>query len=550
MAASEGEPDRGGNPKQMIGRYEILAQIAQGGMGSVYLARLEGVGGFQRLFAIKLLHPHLAAEERFISMLLDEARLAARIHHPNAVGILDVGECPYGHYLVMEYVDGFTLGDVLTHDEVQGTRRLRLGLRILADAMNGLDAAHRLQDDEGNPLQIVHRDVSPQNILVGVDGVGRITDFGVAHAAERITSSRPGTIKGKPCYMAPEQARGLELDARADIFALGIVLWEVLTDERLFYSPGGDTAALLKLLGEEIVPPSAKNAAVPEALDAVCMRALQRDPKQRYRGAREMVGEMVAAAQAAGLIAPSHEVGEALGTLFADKLESRRATLTTPTGAVSAIAATAIGSDVFDVPQMDSSAAPGATYARAHSTPPPEEPTRAARSLAPRDRSGERATSPEPTPPQAKPVHQSELELSPTPMMKTRDQLLLAATILMLVLAGGFVWLAYQGEPDTPEVTPAAPAAQPAAPQPAPVAPVALPEGKALPVEAVPPDAVEAPSQPEAQPTEQVEDPAGAAAEPKRKDHKRKARERRAPKDTARDKKDKKVFEKNPYLQQ
>lgn len=216
--------------RRMLDQYEIVAEIASGGMGTVYLARLARTGGFQRMVALKLLHRHLAEEPGFVAMLLDEARLAARLHHPNAVGIYDVRESALGYYLVMDFVDGFSMDEVLdaARDDEE---RWRLGLRILLDGATGLDAAHRLQDDEGKPLSIVHRDVSPQNILVGRDGVGRITDFGVARAAERITSSRPGTIKGKPCYMAPEQAQATDLDARADVFALGIVLWEVLTGQ-------------------------------------------------------------------------------------------------------------------------------------------------------------------------------------------------------------------------------------------------------------------------------------------------------------------------------
>ena len=173
-------------------------------MATVFLARLEGVAGFQRLYAIKRLHPHLAHEAEFVDMFLDEARLAARIHHPNVVPILEVGTSADGYYLVMEYIEGDTAARLLARSGHAGGRLpVPTALRIGLDSLAGLHAAHELGDDDGNPLHIVHRDVSPQNILVGVDGTSRITDFGVAHAATRLSSTRTGQLKGKLAYMAP-----------------------------------------------------------------------------------------------------------------------------------------------------------------------------------------------------------------------------------------------------------------------------------------------------------------------------------------------------------
>lgn len=340
--------------RRKLGRYEIVAEIARGGMGTVYLARLEGVAGFQRLFAIKLLHQHLADEERFVSMLLDEARLAARLHHPNAVGIVDVSDSNLGYYLVMEYVDGFTLDRLVRKLEDQPDRRARLGLRVLLDAANGLDAAHKLKDDEGNPLGIVHRDVSPQNILVGTDGVGRITDFGVARAAARITASRPGLIKGKPCYMAPEQARGDdELDARADVFALGIILWEVLTGEMLFRSSSGGTAvALMRVATMEIKPPSAIDERVPKELDEVCMRALDRELDGRYQSARELAQAIETVGRATGWLADTHVVADAIADLFQSEIQIRKKAITTHTAALGRSSEPMLASDIYDVPRL------------------------------------------------------------------------------------------------------------------------------------------------------------------------------------------------------
>ena len=340
--------------RRKLGRYEIVAEIARGGMGTVYLARLEGVAGFQRLFAIKLLHQHLADEERFVSMLLDEARLAARLHHPNAVGIVDVSDSNLGYYLVMEYVDGFTLDRLVRKLEEEPERRARLGLRVLLDAANGLDAAHKLKDDEGNPLGIVHRDVSPQNILVGTDGAGRITDFGVARAAARITASRPGMIKGKPCYMAPEQARGDdELDARADVFALGIILWEVLTGKMLFQSSaGGAAVALMQVATMEIKKPSDVWDQVPEALSDVCMRALTRDLDARFQSARELAQAVEDAARESGWLARTHEVADAIAELFSKEIDIRKQAITTHSAALGRSSQPMLASDIYDVPRL------------------------------------------------------------------------------------------------------------------------------------------------------------------------------------------------------
>ena len=236
MSAPGGEIEATAVPeREMLDRYELITLLARGGMGSVYLARLPGAGGFQRLYAIKVMHPHLAEETEFVGMLLDEARIAARIHHPNAVPIVDVCHSTRGFYLVMDYIDGVTLARLLSATTTLPWReRTRAAIRVIIDALSGLHAAHELTDDDGRPLGIVHRDVSPQNIMAGADGVGRITDFGIALAASRIVASRPGLIKGKPSYMSPEQVSAAIADRRADVFAMGIVLWEALTNKRLF----------------------------------------------------------------------------------------------------------------------------------------------------------------------------------------------------------------------------------------------------------------------------------------------------------------------------
>lgn len=313
---------------ERLDRFELIAELASGGMATVYLARLSGVAGFQRLVAIKQLHPHLAKEAEFVEMFLDEARLAARIHHPNVVPIQEVGESKSGYYLVMDYVEGDTLGRVLTR-AVQAELPIPWGVtvRILLDTLAGLHAAHELTDDLGEPLSIVHRDVSPQNILVGADGITRITDFGVARAAARLAITRSGQLKGKLAYMAPEQARGDDIDRRADLFSCGIVLWEALALSRLFRGEGGEASTLNRVLNEPIPLPSELRADVPRELEAVCMRALERDIDKRYPTADAFADELERVARGLACVGAGRDVATYLEQLFGAELSQQREAL-------------------------------------------------------------------------------------------------------------------------------------------------------------------------------------------------------------------------------
>jgi len=269
-----------------IGRYEVLGEIASGGMATVYLSRSIGAKGFSRLVAIKRLHPHLEAEDDFVQMFLDEARLAARIRHPNVVATLDV-EDSEGLYIVMEYIEGVTLLMLWRQAAKLGERMpVPVAARIILDTLGGLHAAHELLDDNGDFLSLIHRDVSPQNILLGVDGVSRITDFGIAKASSRLTMTRDGQLKGKISYMAPEQTKRVEIDRRVDLFAMGIVAWEVLAGKRLF-SGESDVEVLNQLLFEPIPRLKDHAPSVPSGLEQVVMRALDRDPQQRWSTAHE-----------------------------------------------------------------------------------------------------------------------------------------------------------------------------------------------------------------------------------------------------------------------
>jgi serine/threonine-protein kinase len=293
-------------------------------MATVYLARLSGVGGFQRLVAIKRLHPHLAREPEFIEMFLEEARLAARIHHPNVVPILEIGQA-HGYYIVMEYVEGDTLGRLLARSAQTGARLpTKVGLRVFIDMLAGLHAAHELQDDNGNALGIVHRDVSPQNVLVGVDGSSRLSDFGVARATSKLSTTRTGQLKGKLAYMAPEQARGLkDIDRRADIFAAGIVLWEVLTCRRLFKGDG-EADTLNRVVNEPIPPVRSVAPAVPAALEAVVARALERDRSKRYETAAEFADALERASRILGALGAHKEVAAHLEAVLGTEISQQR----------------------------------------------------------------------------------------------------------------------------------------------------------------------------------------------------------------------------------
>ncbi len=302
-----------------------MAELATGGMATVYLARLSGVGGFQRFTAIKRLHPHLAREPEFIEMFLEEARLAARIHHPNVVPILEIGTSEEGYYIVMEYVEGDTLGRLLARSAQTGLRLpTKVGLRVIIDMLAGLDAAHELKDDDDNPLGIVHRDISPQNVLVGVDGSARLSDFGVARATSKLSTTRTGQLKGKLAYMAPEQARGAkDIDRRADIFAAGVVLWEVLACRRLFKGDG-EADTLNKVLNEPIPPVRSASPIVPAALEAVVGRALERDRTKRYATAAEFADALERASRVVGALGTHKDVAAHLEVVLGTEISQQR----------------------------------------------------------------------------------------------------------------------------------------------------------------------------------------------------------------------------------
>lgn len=278
-------------PKQegrVVGRYVLFDELAAGGMATVHLGRLVGAEGFARTVAVKRLHPHYAKDPDFRAMILDEARIVSRIQHTHVIPTLDVVAEGEDILLVMEYVHGEPASRLMRAARVAGRRLpVHAVITIVAQALYGLHAAHEARDDRGNPLNVVHRDVSPQNILIGVDGVTRVLDFGVAKAAGRIQSTRDGSLKGKLPYMPPEQIRGQPVDRRTDIYAAAVVLWEMLVGRMLFRAEN-DAAILHLILESHVPPPSSEVPFVGEALDHVVMRGLAKDPARRYATALEM----------------------------------------------------------------------------------------------------------------------------------------------------------------------------------------------------------------------------------------------------------------------
>jgi serine/threonine protein kinase len=304
---------------QIVGRYVLYGAIAAGGMATVHYGRLVGPAGFARPVAIKRLHAQFARDPEFVEMFLDEARLAARIAHPNVVQTLDLVQAVDEIFLVMDYVRGPALSSLV---RILRTRKERMpptiAVGIVVGVLEGLHAAHEATDDMGERLDLVHRDVSPQNILVGTDGVARLLDFGVAKAAGRAQSTRDGHVKGKIAYMAPEQILGQALTRRTDIFAASVLLWELLTGRRLFYGDS-DAESFRRVLHEDVPPPSAFVPELAPALCAVTMRGLERNASKRYATAHDM-GVALAACLAPS---PPAQIGEWIERTASDELGER-----------------------------------------------------------------------------------------------------------------------------------------------------------------------------------------------------------------------------------
>ncbi len=278
-----------GNRTSKLGRYELITRIGEGGMAEVQLALQHGPAGFEKLVVVKLVHENLAAQKDFVDMLLDEARVAALLKHPNVVDIYDLGQVDGRFFIAMEYLEGEPLLAVLRAGREGKRLDILSTARLVADTAEGLDAAHELRTMGGDPLELVHHDVSLGNIVVLYNGQVKLVDFGVAKATQSVSQAR--RVQGKFSYMAPEKLRGDAGDRRSDIWSLGCVLWEALTLKRLFKG-GNDSDTMRQVLESEIPLPSKINGDVLAAFDPIVMRALQRDPAQRYPTAKEMAADL------------------------------------------------------------------------------------------------------------------------------------------------------------------------------------------------------------------------------------------------------------------
>lgn len=298
-----------------FGRFRLLMEMAKGGMATLYLARLSGPEQFEKLLVIKKIHDHLAEEDEFVSMFLDEARITALIHHPNVVTIFDMGQVDGSYFIAMDYVHGENMTAVLRASVRQKKRfGWPYAARIVADAAAGLHAAHELRGPDGRPLGVVHRDVSPQNIIVSYDGNTQVVDFGIAYAAERITHTTAGTLKGKVAYMSPEQTVRTELDRRSDIFSLGIVLYESVCLKRLF-KEDSEAAALMRVREADVPKPRSIRPSIPPELEAIILKALARKPDDRFSTAQAMAERLNRL-----LVKHGHVVGQPQIAKFMDGL--------------------------------------------------------------------------------------------------------------------------------------------------------------------------------------------------------------------------------------
>lgn len=307
------------NPVELIGRqvgrYGVVRHLASGGMAELYIARQESVGGFEKPVVLKILQPRYAQNPRVVTMFLDEARLAAKLNHPSIVHVYDVAEDEGLKYIAMEYIHGETIADIVTRGlQVDKYLPLEHAIHVVRQAAAGLAYAHERRDAEGHVSRIVHRDVSPTNILVSYEGQTKIVDFGIARAQDELREEA-GVLPGKASYMSPEQVRGTGVDHRADIFALGIILYELTLCQRLFRGPAD--AVMKRIVNERIRPPTAIKRDYPPALELIVMRALEKRPQDRYQSADQMRADLEEFLDDSGLRTGTRRVALYMNELFA-----------------------------------------------------------------------------------------------------------------------------------------------------------------------------------------------------------------------------------------
>jgi serine/threonine-protein kinase len=308
-----------------IGRYRVVGRLATGGMAEISIGALDGAEGFSKPVVIKRVLPRWARRKDFRTMFVDEARIVSGIRHPNVVSVLELGDDGDALYLVMEYLEGEPLHAVVRRFAESGVRMSpAVAAHVVAEACAGLHAAHEHADADGVPRGVVHRDVSPHNLFVSYDGTVRVIDFGIAKAENRETKTETGTIKGKFGYMAPEQVGGESVDRRTDLFALGVILWELLTGKRLFQR-SNHLETVKATCFEPIARPQELDPSIPSPLERIVMRALERDRDERYQSAAEMRRELVSAIRSiAADVVPGDDLAQLMRATFQDRIEDKR----------------------------------------------------------------------------------------------------------------------------------------------------------------------------------------------------------------------------------
>ena len=310
---------------EAFGKYTLIAKIGHGGMAEVFLAANRGPAGFTKLTVLKRLHPHLEEEDGLVGMFLDEARLAARLNHPHVVQTYEISHADGMHYLAMEYLEGQSLARVLRHArKVEEPLPLSVGVKLFIDVLDGLQYAHSLRDFDGTPLNVVHRDISPGNLFITYEGQVKILDFGIAKAGTQLNETRAGQVKGKFAYIAPEQAAPGAHDHRADLWSLGVVMWEAFAGRRLFKGDS-EVLTLHNTLTSQII--SLDETGIPAPLAAIVDRSLQRDPMARYQSAQEMREDLENYMHDAGLRASRADIGTMVVGLFERERDEQRRVL-------------------------------------------------------------------------------------------------------------------------------------------------------------------------------------------------------------------------------
>jgi serine/threonine protein kinase len=306
-----------------LGKYQLVAEIARGGMGIVYLAVAHGPARFSKLLVVKELKPELVEDGNFLEMFLEEARLAARLSHPNIVQTYEIGAEGNRHYMVMDYLEGVTLARALRKKSEKFT--LPMQIRIMCEILQGLDYAHSLKDFDGTPLGIVHRDATPQNVFITFDGTVKLVDFGIAKALDSTVETRTGVLKGKPAYMAPEQIGG-DVDPRADVFAVGVMVWEAVVGHRMWHKKG-DVEVLTNIIKGQIPTLKETKPDAPEQLIRICDRALAKNREDRYPTAADFQADLEAYLVASKTEVSPREVGKVIGEMFATERMTTRSTI-------------------------------------------------------------------------------------------------------------------------------------------------------------------------------------------------------------------------------